>query len=197
MVCWDGLRSVLEIRLALPLPAEGDFLCCTCTSDEVQFEEEESDGRHGPNSSSNRSIIFAASFAFGNWSGLVPRRPDVLILLRTIWIFWWNLSPRVQWGRFISFLIFKRRSSNCSAGQWISSNGPPSAILTSAKRSSVASECCSMLPESPKLLEDVRVAAALVTDRTRELELDEYLADDVLRLAIEGHSRLSARRSCA
>ncbi len=42
-----------------------------------------------------------------------------------------------------------------------------------------------MQPESPKLLEDVRVAASFILDKTRGKVLDDYLCDDLLRPAME------------
>ena len=42
-----------------------------------------------------------------------------------------------------------------------------------------------MRPESPKLLEDIRATAAFVVDKTRGKSLDDYLADDLLRPAVE------------
>jgi uncharacterized protein with HEPN domain len=44
-----------------------------------------------------------------------------------------------------------------------------------------------MRPESLKLLEDVRAAAAYIVDHTRDKTLDDYLADDLLRPAVERH----------
>ena len=44
-----------------------------------------------------------------------------------------------------------------------------------------------MQPESPKLLEDIRVAAEYVLNKTQGSSLDAYLADDVLRPAVERH----------
>ena len=49
----------------------------------------------------------------------------------------------------------------------------------------VDSGSCCMQPESPKLLEDVRMAASFVEEQTRGKSLDEYLADELLRAAIE------------
>lgn len=42
-----------------------------------------------------------------------------------------------------------------------------------------------MQPESPKLLEDVRAAADYIRTKCDGLALDDYLADDVLRPAVE------------
>jgi uncharacterized protein with HEPN domain len=42
-----------------------------------------------------------------------------------------------------------------------------------------------MRPESPKFLEDIRLATVFVEEKTRGKSLDEYLADDLLRAAIE------------
>ena len=42
-----------------------------------------------------------------------------------------------------------------------------------------------MRPESPKLLEDVRAAAAFILDHTRGKTLDDYLTNDLLRPAVE------------
>ena len=42
-----------------------------------------------------------------------------------------------------------------------------------------------MRPESPKLLEDIRAAAAFVAAKTSGKSLDDYLADDLLRAAVE------------
>ena len=42
-----------------------------------------------------------------------------------------------------------------------------------------------MQPETPKLLEDVRIAAAFILDKTNGKSLDDYLADDILRPAVE------------
>lgn len=42
-----------------------------------------------------------------------------------------------------------------------------------------------MRPETPKLLEDVRVAAAFILDKTSGKALDDYLGDDLLRPAVE------------
>jgi uncharacterized protein with HEPN domain len=44
-----------------------------------------------------------------------------------------------------------------------------------------------MQPESPKLLEDARGAIAYILAKTHGLSLDAYLADDVLRPAVERH----------
>lgn len=44
-----------------------------------------------------------------------------------------------------------------------------------------------MQPESPKLLEDIRTAAAFVLDKTRGKSLADYASDDVLRPAVERH----------
>ncbi len=44
-----------------------------------------------------------------------------------------------------------------------------------------------MRPEAPKLLEDARASAAFILAKTRGLTLDAYLADDVLRPAVERH----------
>jgi uncharacterized protein with HEPN domain len=42
-----------------------------------------------------------------------------------------------------------------------------------------------MLPDSLKLLEDVRVAAAQILRHTHGKSIDDYLADDLLRPAVE------------
>ena len=42
-----------------------------------------------------------------------------------------------------------------------------------------------MRPEAPKLLEDVRCAAAYILEKTNGKSLDDYLADDLLRPAVE------------
>ena len=42
-----------------------------------------------------------------------------------------------------------------------------------------------MQPEAPKLLEDIRAAAAFILDKTGGKTLDQYLADDLLRPAVE------------
>lgn len=42
-----------------------------------------------------------------------------------------------------------------------------------------------MHPKSPKLLEDVRAAAAYILNATRHKTFNEYLADETLRFAIE------------
>lgn len=42
-----------------------------------------------------------------------------------------------------------------------------------------------MRPETPKLLEDVRCAAAYILEKTNGKSLDDYLADDLLRPAVE------------
>lgn len=44
-----------------------------------------------------------------------------------------------------------------------------------------------MLPDSPKLLEDIRASAAFILDKTRGKAEAEYLADDLLRPAVERH----------
>ncbi len=38
-----------------------------------------------------------------------------------------------------------------------------------------------MQPDSPKLLEDIRVAVAFIQDKTRDKGLKDYLSDDMLR----------------
>ena len=40
-----------------------------------------------------------------------------------------------------------------------------------------------MQPEAPKLLEDIRAPAAYILDKTGGKTLDQYLSDDLLRLA--------------
>jgi len=50
-----------------------------------------------------------------------------------------------------------------------------------------------MRPDSPKLLEDIRVAVAFIMDKTRGKGLEDYLSDDVLRPAIERHFEIVAR----
>lgn len=58
-----------------------------------------------------------------------------------------------------------------------------------------------MPPESLKLLEDVRAAAAFIVRHTRGKSIDDYLADDLLRLAVErqfemiGEALVRLRRS--
>jgi len=42
-----------------------------------------------------------------------------------------------------------------------------------------------MPPETPKLLEDIRGAAAFILDRTRGRPLAAYLSDELLRAAVE------------
>lgn len=44
-----------------------------------------------------------------------------------------------------------------------------------------------MRPETLKLLEDIRAAAAFILDKTDGKTLDKYLADDLLRPAVERH----------
>ncbi len=44
-----------------------------------------------------------------------------------------------------------------------------------------------MLPESPKLLHDIRTAAAYVLDKTQGKSLEDYTSDDLLRPAVERH----------
>ena len=44
-----------------------------------------------------------------------------------------------------------------------------------------------MLPETPKLLHDIRTAAAYVLDKTQGKSLEDYTSDDLLRPAVERH----------
>jgi uncharacterized protein with HEPN domain len=44
-----------------------------------------------------------------------------------------------------------------------------------------------MQPDSPKLLEDIRVSVLFIQDKTRAKTLADYLADDLLRPAVERH----------
>ena len=44
-----------------------------------------------------------------------------------------------------------------------------------------------MQPESPKLLEDIRVSVTFIVNQARGKALEDYLADDVLRPAVERH----------
>ncbi len=44
-----------------------------------------------------------------------------------------------------------------------------------------------MLPESPKLLHDIRTAAAYVLEKTEGKSLEDYTTDDLLRPAVERH----------
>ncbi|MHC4445680.1 MAG: HepT-like ribonuclease domain-containing protein [Planctomycetota bacterium] len=44
-----------------------------------------------------------------------------------------------------------------------------------------------MQPKSPKLLDDIRTAAAYILDKTRNKSLAEYTSDDILRPAVERH----------
>ena len=50
-----------------------------------------------------------------------------------------------------------------------------------------------MQPRSPKLLEDIRDAAAFILDATRGKDLDVYRNDRLLRRRSNGTSRLSAK----
>lgn len=44
-----------------------------------------------------------------------------------------------------------------------------------------------MQPECMKLLEDIRVAASYILEKTRDKSLEDYLRDDLLRPAVERH----------
>lgn len=48
-------------------------------------------------------------------------------------------------------------------------------------------ESSCMQPRTPKLLEDIRRAAAYILVKTRGRLLDDYLQDDLLRPAVERH----------
>lgn len=44
-----------------------------------------------------------------------------------------------------------------------------------------------MQPESPKFLEDIRVAAGYILEKTRDKSVEDYLSDDLLKPAVERH----------
>ncbi len=44
-----------------------------------------------------------------------------------------------------------------------------------------------MQPKTPKLLDDIRTAAAYILDKTRGKSLADYTSDDILRPAVERH----------
>ena len=50
-----------------------------------------------------------------------------------------------------------------------------------------------MRPEMPKLLEDIRAAVAYILDKTDGKTLDQYLADDLLRPAVERYFEIVMR----
>ncbi len=54
-----------------------------------------------------------------------------------------------------------------------------------------------MRPKTPKLLEDIRDAAAYIGELARGRTLEDYQRDRMLRQAVERTSRSSARRSVA
>ena len=52
-----------------------------------------------------------------------------------------------------------------------------------------------MQHESPKLLDDIRTAAAYILDKTRGKSLVDYASDDILRPAVERHFEIIGEAS--